>query len=137
MLTNLPITKRSSFIERLTHDSYVIQVERIGGKHQTRLEKLLTLFEQAHFIDENGILKEYPYDLDEDEFKLMVDILHHTGTDPATRKAIEVEKEAWRSINAMFGKKEQELFQKLKKEWSKTEFNKPRNCSYEPKCKII
>ena len=115
MLTNQTIEKRSHFIERLTHDSYVVQVERIGGKHQTRLEKLLTLFEQAHFIDENGILKNYPYELEEEEFKLMVDILHHTGTDPATRKEIETEQEAWRSVNAMFEKRERELMEALEK----------------------
>ena len=116
MLTNQTIEKRSHFIERLTHDSYVVQVERIGGKHQTRLEKLLTLFEQAHFIDENGILKDYPYELEEEELKLMVDILHHTGTDPDTRKEIETEQEAWRSVNAMFEKCERELMEALEKE---------------------
>lgn len=113
MLTNEPIDKRSAFIERLTHDSYVVQVERIGGKHQTRLEKLLTIFEQAHFIDENGILKDYPYDLDEEEFRLMVDILHHTGSDPKARKEIEMEKEALRTVNAMFEKRERELMEEL------------------------
>lgn len=113
MLTDKIIDKRSRFIERLTHDSYVVQVERIGGKYQTRLEKLLSLFEQAHFIDENGIIKEYPYELDEEEFKLMVDILHHTGSNPETRKQIETEQEAWRSVNAMFGKKERELLEEL------------------------
>lgn len=116
MLTDEMMDKRSHFIERLTHDSYVVQVERIGDKHQTRLEKLLTIFEQAHFIDENGILKDYPYDLDEDEFKLIVDILHHTGTDPVTRKEIETEKEAWRTVNAMFERRERELMDELEKE---------------------
>lgn len=115
MLTDELIEKRSHFIERLTHDSYVVQVDRIGGKHRTKLEKLLSFFEQAHFIDDNSILKNYPYDLHEEEFKLMVDILHHTGTDPETRKEIETEKEAWRMVNAMFGKREQELVEELEK----------------------
>lgn len=116
MLTGEVLEKRSHFIERLTHDSYVVQVERIGGKHQTKLEKLLTIFEQAHFIDENGILKDYPYDLTEEEFKLMVEILHHTGTDPKSRKEIENEKEAWRSVNAMSEKRERELMEELERE---------------------
>jgi hypothetical protein len=116
MLTAQTVEKRSRFIERLTHDSYVVQVERIGGKHQTRLEKLLSIFEQAHFIDENGIIKDYPYEMDEEEFKLMVGILHHTGTDPTTRKEIETEQEAWRTVNAMFEKRERELMEELDKE---------------------
>ncbi len=113
MLTNQTVDQRSRFIERLAHDSYVVQVERMGNKHQTRLEKLLTIFEQAHFIDENSILKNYPYELDEEELKLMVDILHHTGSDPQTRKEIETEQEAWRTINAMFERRERELIEKL------------------------
>ncbi|WNJ17952.1 hypothetical protein [Pontibacter sp. G13] len=113
MITNEPIEKRSRFIEGLTHDSYVVQVERIGGKHQSHLEQLLTVFEQAHFVDEYGIIKDYPYDLTGDDFKLIVDILHHTGTDPETRKEIETEQEAWRSVNAMFQKRERELLDEL------------------------
>jgi len=115
MIKNEVIDKRSRFIERLTHDSYVVQVERIGDKHQTRLEKLLTIFEQAHFIDENGILKDYPYKWEEEEFKLMVNILHHAGSDPKARKEIETEREGWRSINAMFEKRERELMEELEK----------------------
>ncbi|MFT5915906.1 MAG: hypothetical protein ACI81T_002409 [Bacteroidia bacterium] len=113
MITNEFVTKRSRFIEHLTHDSYVVQVERIGKKHQTKLEKLLALFEQAHFIDENGILKDYPHEAEGDELKTMVDILHHTGSDPETRKKIETEKKAWRSINAMYGRRERELIEEL------------------------
>lgn len=121
MLTNEIIDRRSRFIEGLTHDSYVVQVERIGEKHQTRLEKLLTLFEQANFVDENEILKDYPYDIEEEEFKLMVDILHHTGADPALRKEIETEKEACRSIYVMFGSDFQKLMEKLNKAWEEKE----------------
>jgi hypothetical protein len=29
------------------------------------------------------------------------DILHHTGVDPEQKKLIEIEQEAWRSINAL------------------------------------
>ena len=115
MLTGGTVSKRSRFIEHLTHDSYVVQVERITGKAQTKLEKLLSIFEQAHFVDENGILKDYPLNPEEEEVKLMLDILHHTGADPETRRKIETEQEAWRSINAMFGGKERALWDKLNK----------------------
>ena len=67
-------------------------------------------------MDEKGILKEYPYEAsDNDELQLMVDILHHSGTDPETRKEIEAEQEAWRSINAMFEQRERELQEEIKK----------------------
>jgi len=114
MLTQRIIQKRSRFIESLTHDSYIVQVERIGGKYQTKLEKLLSIFEQAHFIDENSILKDYPHDIEEEEMKWITDILHHSGVDPKTRKEIEIEQEAWRTINALIGDKAEELYQTIK-----------------------
>ena len=36
----------------------------------------------------------------------MTEILHHFDTDPQRRKEIEDEHEAWRSVNALFEKKE-------------------------------
>jgi len=116
MLTDQIINKRSQFIEKLTHDSYIVQVERVTGKYQTRLEKLLSIFEQSHFIDERGILKEYPYEVTSKELRLMVEILHHSGTDPETRKEIEKEQEGWRSINAMFDERERELQDLIEKQ---------------------
>lgn len=105
------IDKRSDFIEKLTHDCYVVQVERIQSNYKTRLDKLLSFFEQGNFIDEKKIVKEYNYEPTEEEAKLMRDILHYSGTDPKSKKEIENEQEAWRSINAMFAEKEQ-AFQK-------------------------
>jgi hypothetical protein len=32
---------------------------------------------------------------------MVTDILHHTGVDPEQKKLIEIEQEAWRSINAL------------------------------------
>ncbi len=95
------IDKKSEFIEKLTHDCYVVQVHRIRSRYQTRLDKLLSLFEQTHFLDETNIIKNYPYLVDLEEVKLMADILHYAGTEPEERKKIEIEQEAWRTINAM------------------------------------
>ncbi len=119
LLTKEIIPKKSGFVERLTHDSYVVQVKRIKGKYQTRLEKLLSLFEQSNFADPDGITKNYPYSTDVEELKLMTDILAHTASDKEERKKLEAEQEAWRSIEALTGglreklsKKEQELEKK-------------------------
>ena len=46
--------------------------------------------------------------------KIITDILHHTGTNPQERKQIEIEQEAWRTVNAMFEDKEKELLKALK-----------------------
>jgi len=50
------ILEKSDFIEKLTHDCFVVQIPRIQPRLQTRLEMLLTIFEQNHFIDSRVII---------------------------------------------------------------------------------
>ena len=103
------INVKSDFVEKLTHDSYIVQVDRITNNYSTKLDKLLSIFEQQHFIDENKITKEFVHELDTEDIKLTTDILHFAGTNPEERKKIETEQEAWRTVNAMFEDKENEL----------------------------
>ena len=103
------IDQKSDFVEKLTHDSYIVQVERITDNYSTKLDKLLSIFEQQHFIDDKKITKEFIHELDTEDIKLTTDILHFAGTNPEERKKIETEQEAWRTVNAMFEDKEKEL----------------------------
>jgi hypothetical protein len=105
------INEKSDFVEKLTHDSFIVQVNRITNRFQTKLDKLLSIFEQSNFIDDSEIVKEYKHEVDNEDLKLTTDILHFSGTNPEERKEIEKEKEAWRSINVIF-----EDFQKTIKE---------------------
>ena len=109
LVNNKIIEKKSDFIEKLTHDCFIVQVDRITNSYSTKLEKLLSLFEQQHFIDEKKITKEFSHEVDNEDIKLTTEILHHSGTDPVERKKIETEQEAWRTVNAMFEDKEKEL----------------------------
>ena len=109
LVNNKIIHKKSDFIEKLTHDCYVVQVDRITNNYSTRLEKLLSLFEQQHFIDDKKITKEFNHELDTDDIKITTDILHHSGTNPEERKKIETEQEAWRTVNALFNDAKSEL----------------------------
>jgi hypothetical protein len=97
------IEKKSEFIEKLTHDSFIVQVDRITDRYQTRLDKLLSVFEQNHFS----------HPTDTEDVKILTDILHHSGTNPEERQRIETEQEAWRTVNAMFEDKEKEFMKKL------------------------
>lgn len=103
------INQKSDFVEKLTHDSYIVQVDRITNNYSTKLDKLLSIFEQQHFIDDTKITKEFRHELDTEDIKLTTDILHFAGTNPEERKRIEIEQEAWRTVNAMFEDKEKEL----------------------------
>jgi hypothetical protein len=108
------IEAKSDFIEKLTHDSYIVQVERITDRFQTELDKLLSLFEQSHFTDDKKVVKEFKHQPDNEALKLTTDILHHAGTNPKERKQLEIEQEAWRTINAMFSNQHQALATALK-----------------------
>jgi hypothetical protein len=95
------IDGRSDFVEKLTHDSFIVQVDRITSRYQTRLDKLLSVFEQTNFVDDKKIIKEFKHDTDIEEVEIMTEILHHSGTNPEEREKIENEQEAWRTIDAM------------------------------------
>lgn len=109
LINQTDIAAKSDFIEKLTHDCFVVQVDRITDRYSTALDKLLSVFEQKHFVDDLKIIKEYKHQTDLEEVKIITDILHHSGTNPAERKQIEDEQEAWRTVNAMFEDKEKEL----------------------------
>ncbi len=109
LVKNKIIDKKSDFVEKLTHDSFIVQVDRITNSYSTKLEKLLSIFEQQHFIDDKKITKEFTHELDSEDIKVTTDILHFAGTNPEERKKIETEQEAWRTVNAMFEDKEKEL----------------------------
>ena len=100
LITNTIIKQKSDFIEKLTHDCYVVQIPRIQPKLQSKLEVLLTIFEQDYFTDDKEITKDYTYKVDNDLIKNIIDILHHAGTDPIERLEIEKEQEALRVFDA-------------------------------------
>lgn len=99
LLTHQVIEKKSEFIEKLTHDCFIVQLSRIQVKIQTKLDKLLSVFEQNYFIDDKGIIKEYKHDIDDETIRSMLHILHYTGTDPKRKKEIEDEQEAYRVLD--------------------------------------
>ena len=133
LVNNTIIKKKSDFVEKLTHDSYVVQVKKITGRYQSRLDKLLSVFEQSNFVDDTEIIKEYIHNADIEEVKIITDILHYTGTDPKRKKEIENEKEAWRTITAMMASKEKEYQKALEKSQNALEKNKKKLVKSEKK----
>jgi hypothetical protein len=106
------IEEKSDFIERLTHDSFVVQVERITNRYQTRLDKLLSVFAQENFVDDKHITKKFIHKPDTEELEIITDILHYVGTDPEERKKIEDEQEALRTIDVAIGRYQKVLYEK-------------------------
>jgi hypothetical protein len=119
LINHLIINRKSDFVEKLTHDCFVVQIPRIQPRLQSKLEMLLTIFEQNNFVDEREITKNYTYQINDDSIKDMVDILHHAGTDPGERLEIEKEQEALRvfdvgmkELKQAIAEKDQELMEK-------------------------
>jgi len=108
------ISSKSDFVKKLTHDSFIVQVERITDRYQTSLDKLLSVFEQTNFVDDKKIIKEFNHEIDIEALKIATDILHHSGTNPEEKKKIETEQEAWRTVDAMTEELRQKLAQQSK-----------------------
>ena len=113
LINKVTLETKSDFVEKLTHDSYVVQVGRITDRYSTVLDKLLSVFEQTNFVDDKKIVKEFNHVADLEEVIIMTNILHHSGTNPEEKKKIETEQEAWRTVNAMFEDKEKEFLKAL------------------------
>ncbi|GHT10701.1 hypothetical protein AGMMS4956_02560 [Bacteroidia bacterium] len=114
MITQQTIVERSHFIERLTHDSYVVQARRILPRYQTRLDKLMSVFAQENFTDDQEVTKQYTHETDDVNIKEIVDILHHVGTDPAERKELDNEIEWRRTYEEWFGDRDRQIIEKDK-----------------------
>ena len=97
------------FIEYLTHDCYVIQLGRITGAMKTRVDKVLSVFEQKYFIDEKKITKKYPHSADDAVVELMLDILEHVSADPAQRAEIELEWASHELLSALVMEKDKKI----------------------------
>jgi hypothetical protein len=113
LINKTTLLQKSEFVEKLTHDCFVVQVDRITDRYQTQLDKLLSVFEQRNFTDDKEITKDFTHEPDMEELKTITDILHYVGTDPKERKQIEIEQEARRTIDAMFEEKERKYQKEL------------------------
>ncbi|NDC41349.1 MAG: hypothetical protein EBZ77_07345 [Chitinophagia bacterium] len=101
LISKTVIDRKSDFIEQLTHDCYVVQITRVEGKVQTRLERLLSIFEQKYFVTEDYFgAKDYHYEIDDDELHNLINVLGYVVADKETRKQIEAEQEALRVMDA-------------------------------------
>ena len=92
MIGEKEITEKSEWIESLTHDGYFVQIPHISGKPRTLLEKLLSVFEQKYFVDNKETIKEYEYPIDNEDVKVMLEMLKHAAAEEKTRREME---EAW------------------------------------------
>ncbi len=105
LITYTNINRKNDFIENLSHDCYILILPKIKGNVLTRLEELLSIFEQNNFADDKGLIKVYNHETNNEVINNMVNMLHYIGTDPERKKEIEIEQEGRRTIDAWGGTK--------------------------------
>lgn len=66
ILQGKEIQEKNDFIENLTHDSYVIQIPAMHVKLRNPLERILSIFQQEKFIDDDHHFKSYDYEADDE-----------------------------------------------------------------------
>jgi hypothetical protein len=94
LISNKNVNVHIDFIEKEANDYFIIQVNRITERYESNLDKLLSIFEQSHFLDGGKIIKDFKHDIDNEDVKLITDILHKAGVDPDQKKLMEIEKGA-------------------------------------------
>ncbi len=108
------IEERNDFIERLTHDSYVIQIPALQLQMKNRLEYVLSIFKQEKFIDDDHHLKDYDYETDDELMKKILRQLEKVTADKEFLRQLELEEMAQREYENAFGKLERKLQQREK-----------------------
>jgi hypothetical protein len=113
LINRVSLTEKSSFVEKLTHDSYVVQVKRITKRYRTRLDKLLSIFEQDNFLDQDEKYKAYLHPADNDiGLKEARDRLAYCASDAKMRRRIENEYRVMLTLNDFVGMKDRLLEEK-------------------------
>ena len=91
LVTGQELTKKESFIESLTHDSYVIQIPNLKEKRRNELEKLLSIFDQSTSVDaESHILNIREEDFPK-KYHSLIRRLQGAILEPEMRKKMELE----------------------------------------------
>jgi hypothetical protein len=101
--TNDELCVHDIFVEQLTHKAYFVQTKRIKPSLNTKLDKLLTVFEQKNFIGEDETTKDYTFEVDDPELKVVVDVLKYAAADAKTREELEKEQYYQEAMEDMFG----------------------------------
>jgi hypothetical protein len=112
---------KSHFIERVMHDCVVVQTTKIEKElYSTDLDKLLSVFEQDYFFDDE-MTKDYPHSIDDDNIRQITDILHYCASNIDERKRIEVEHEAWETYQELLESAEKDNLQTIVRERAEKE----------------
>ena len=108
LTTNKKLEVNDSFVEYLTHSAYFVQTLRIKPSFNTKLEKLLSIFEQANFVGDNKTTKDFALKEDK-ELEDVLKVLHYVAADKEAREELDKEEYYQEAIEGMFGEKDRKI----------------------------
>ena len=85
------LKNKETFIESLTHDSYIIQIPELKGKRRNELERILSVFDQSQ-KETDHILNINEFDFPE-EYRDIIRKLQRAVSDDEIQKTMDVEDE--------------------------------------------
>ncbi len=108
LITGKPIKTRESFIESLTHDSYIIQIPKLTQKRRNELEILLSVFDQSSSVEPYHHILNIKEDAYPKKYGHLIRRLQKAVLDTEMKKRMDFEdgmlddlKEMQRSIDAL------------------------------------
>jgi hypothetical protein len=87
-----PLEKKETFIESLTHDSYVIQIPKLRGQRRTEVEEMLQLFDQGRIHGDRHLLTIDEREMPE-RYRPLLRRLQQAAAEPQIADAMELEDE--------------------------------------------
>ncbi len=87
-----PLEKKETFIESLTHDSYVIQIPKLRGQRRTEVEEMLQLFDQGRIHGDRHLLTINEPEMPE-RYRPLLRRLQQAAAEPEIADAMELEDE--------------------------------------------
>jgi len=92
LVTGNEIKEKEEFIESLTHDSFIIQIQRLKQSRRNELEILLSIFDQDNIEKDHHILN-INEDIFPEEFKIIIRRLQRAIADKQIRNTMDIEDE--------------------------------------------
>jgi len=103
LLTDEIILTDDKFVKDLTHTAYFIQTLRIEASERSPLHKVLSIFEQRHFVNGGTYNKTIKYATIEPDLKELVDVLQYVAGDETLQAELEKEEYNTQWLDDYFG----------------------------------
>lgn len=100
------IQKKNQFIECLTHDSYVIQIPLLKPNYQTKIERILSVFNQENLSEDKKVIY-YNLEVKDAVLQKITQRLMYGAADEKLKKQMEIEEEVLRELENLERKVEQ------------------------------